>query len=259
MGSAPDWTEKVYGPQRALSLTSRLFVLLRDELGLAGQPKIARLLVNEILKVVEDTLVPVERMQPGQLLVLAPEIGQGSSWKQGKLENKRLKAIRLNLIEPDDIESLAAGGEFLLLRRRRMVRLIRQAYEQGATLSTCQLAVIAGYSHPAISHDIKAHEKATGEIVPTRGVVEDIGRGISHKSQIIARHLNGESTAEIARHTDHTPHSVERYIRQFEQVRELVSYLDKAPEPKAIARILGCSQKLVAEYLELVSKDKAGS
>lgn len=259
MGSAPRWKEKAYGPQRALCLSSRLFVLLRDELGLSRQPKIARLLVNEILEVVEDTLVPAERMQPGQLLVLAPELGQGPSWGKAKLEDKRLKAIRLNLIEPDDIESMAAGGEFLLLRRRRMARLIRQAYEQGATLSTCQLAVIAGYSHHAINHDIKAYEKATGEVLPTRGVVEDIGRGTSHKSQIIARHLNGESTAEIARNTDHTPHSVERYIRHFEQVRELVSYLDKDPEPKAIARILGCSEKLVAEYLELVSKDKAGS
>lgn len=259
MGSAPRWTEKAYGPQRALCLSSRLFVLLRDELGLGRQPKIARLLVNEILAVVEDTMVTDEQMQPGQLLVLAPEIGQGPSWGQGKLEDKRLKAIRLSLIEPDDIESLAAGENPFVVRRRRMVRLIRQAYEQGATLSTCQLAVIAGFSFCTISRDIKAHEKATGEVLPTRGIVEDMGRATSHKSQIVARHLNGESTAEIARNTDHTPHSVERYIRRFEQVRELVSYLDKDPEPKAIARILGCSQQLVAEYLELLPKDKAGS
>ena len=242
MGSAPRWKEKAYGPQRALCLSSRLFVLLRDELGLGRQPKIARLLVNEILAVVEDTMVTDEQMQPGQLLVLAPEVGQGPAWGQGKLEDKRLKAIRLSLIEPDDIESLAAGENPFVVRRRRMVRLIRQAYEQGATLSTCQLA-----------------EKATGEVLPTRGIVEDMGRATSHKSQIVARHLNGESTTEIARNTDHTPHSVERYIRRFEQVRELVSYLDKDPDPKAIARILGCSQQLVAEYLELVPKDKADS
>ena len=259
MGSAPRWKEKAYGPQRALCLSSRLFVLLRDELDQGHEAVVGCILLNEILEVVEDTMVTAEQMQPGQLLVLAPEVGQGPAWGQSKLEDKRLKAIRLSLIEPDDIESLVAGEDLFVLRRRRMVRLIRQVYEQGATLSTCQLAVIAGFSFCTISRDIKAHEKATGEVVPTRGIVEDMGRATSHKKQIVARHLNGESTAEIARNTDHTPHSVERYIRHFERVRELVSYLDKDPDPKAIARILGCSQQLVAEYLELVPKQKAGS
>ena len=158
MGSAPRWTEKAYGPQRALCLSSRLFVLLRDELGLGRQPKIARLLVNEILAVVEDTRVTAEQMQPGQLLVLAPEVGQGPSWSQGKLEDKRLKAIRLSLIEPDDIESLAAGENPFVVRRRRLVRLIRQAYEQGATLSTCQLDVITGFSFCTITLSMRANE-----------------------------------------------------------------------------------------------------
>ncbi len=259
MGSAPRWTEKAYGPQRALCLSSRLFVLLRDELGLGRQPKIARLLVNEILEVVEDTLVTAEQMQPGQILVLAPEIGQGPSWGQGKLEDKKLKAIRLSLIEPGDVESMVAGETHYVVRRRRMARLVRQAYEQGATLSISQLAVITGFSFCTISKDLKAHEKATGEVPQTRGIVEDMGRATSHKSQIVARHLKGESTGENSHNTDHTPRSVERYIRRFEQVRELVSYLDKDPDPKAIARILGCSQQLVAEYLELLPKDKAGS
>ena len=39
-----DWRQKVYGPERARTLRSRLFVLLRDELGMGRQPKVARLL-----------------------------------------------------------------------------------------------------------------------------------------------------------------------------------------------------------------------
>jgi hypothetical protein len=227
-------------------------VLLRDELGLGRQPKVARLLVSEILEVLEDTLLAEERMQPGQLLVLAPEIGQGPSWHHGKLEDKKLKPVRLSWIEPDDIDRLAAGEKPLLVRRRRLVRMVREANEQGAALSSSQLAVISGYSSNAVVRHIKAHERATGEVLPTRGVVEDQGRATSHKKQIVARHLKGESTAEISKATDHTPRSVERYIRRFEQVRELVSYLDKDPDPMTIARILGCSQQLVAEYLELL-------
>jgi len=68
----------------------------------------------------------------------------------------------------------------------------------------------------------------------------------------IEHHLLGESTSEIARATDHTPRSVERYIKRFEQVRELTSYLDKDPDATVIARILGCSEHLVRAYLELI-------
>jgi hypothetical protein len=137
--------------------------------------------------------------------------------------------------------------------------MIRQAYEQGALLSGSQLAVISGYSAASVKAHTRAHEKATGEVLPTRGIVEDIGRGTTHKKQIVARHLHGESTSEIARATNHTPRSVERYISRFEQVRELVLYLEKDPDPMVIARILGCSQQLVAEYLELLPKGEGGS
>lgn len=259
MGSGASWKEKTYAPQQALTLSSRLFVLLRDELGLGRQPKVARLLVNEILAVVEDTLLTTEMMQPGQLLVLAPEIGQGASWSRGRLEDKRLKAVRLDLVDPDDIKRLAAGEKPFLVRRRRLARMIRQAHEQGALLSSSQLAVISGYSAASVNAHTKAHEKATGEVLPTRGIVEDIGRGTTHKKQIVARHLNGESTSEIARATNHTPRSVERYISRFEQVKELVCYLEKDPDPMVIARILCCSQQLVAEYLELLPRGEAGA
>jgi hypothetical protein len=254
MGRPVSWKEKTYGPQRALTLSSRLFVLLRDELGLGRQPKVARLLVNEILEVIDDTFFAEEQMQPGQLLVLAPEIGQGPSWHQGKLEDKKLKPVRLSWIKPDDIDRLAAGESPFLVRRRRLVRMVREANEQGAALSSCQLAIISGYSSNTVGRHIKAHETSTGEVLPTRGVVEDQGRATSHKKQIVACHLKGKSTAEIAKATDHTPRSVERYIRRFEQVRELVSYLDKDPDPMTIARILGCSQQLVTEYLDLLPK-----
>ncbi len=252
----PSWKERTYGPQRALSLSSRLYVLLCNELGLGRQPKVARLLVNEILEVIDETLFAEEQMQPGQLLVLAPEIGQGPSWHHGKMEDKKLKPIRLSWIKPEDIDRLASGEKPFLVRRERMVRMTREAIEQGAALSSIQLAVISGYSSNTVVRHIKAHQKSTGEVLPTRGVIEDQGPATSHKKQIVARHLKGESTAEIAKATDHTPRSVERYIERFEQVRELVSYLDKAPDASSIARILGCSKRLVVSYLDLLPKGR---
>jgi DNA-binding CsgD family transcriptional regulator len=98
-----------------------------------------------------------------------------------------------------------------------------------------------------------------GEVLPMRGIIEDCSPAVTHKAPIIAHHLDGKTTAEIALATHHTPRSVERYIRRFEQVRELVGYLANAPEPATIARILGCGEKLVRTYLEMIPKKQDAS
>lgn len=256
MGNRTTSREAVFGPQRALSIKSRLFVLLREELGLGRQPKVARLLVDEILAVIEDTLVGVEHLAPGQVLLLAPEIGQGPSWRLRRLEDKKLKALRLTLVAEEDLDRLVAGERHVTVRLERMVRLIHQAYEQGATLTSCQLALLTGVSPARVSEQLRVYCRATGKTLPTRGIIEDCSPAITHKAEIVARHLAGESTAEIAKATQHTPRSVERYLRRFEQVRELVRYLDRDPDAAVIARILGCSERLVRAYLELMPEEK---
>jgi uncharacterized protein YbbK (DUF523 family) len=253
------WREDVYGPERSRTLKSRLFVLLRDELGLGRQPKVARLLVDEIVTVVEATLVDATLVRPGQMVALCPEVGQGPCWSRRKLSDKKLKTVTLTLIDEQDIERLAAGETLSTVRKQRMARLAQEAYTQGATLTTCQLATMTGVSPSCVRTQLQAYMEETGQILPLRGIVEDCSPAISHKAAIIARHLEGESTAEIAQATDHTPRSVERYIARFEQVRELVLYLDKAPNPPVIARILGCSETLVRTYLELLPAEERRS
>ena len=250
------WRERVYGPERARTLKSRLFVLLRDELGLGRQPKVARLLVDEIVAVVEATLVDAAVLRPGQAVVLCPELGQGPSWTWRKLEDKRMKAVHLTLVSGEDIERLVEGHPLSDVRKQRMARLATEAYEQGATVTSCQLGVLTGISPSRVSAQLQAYTEETGELLPLRGIVEDCSPAISHKAMIIAHHLTGESTSEIARATQHTPRSVERYIARFEQVRELVRYLDKAPDPAVVARILGCSERLVRAYLALLPPDE---
>jgi len=253
------WREQTYGPELARTLRSRLFVLLRDELGLGRQPKVARLLVDEIGAVVDATLLDRSRMEPGQVLVLAPEVGQGPSWTWRKLEDKRMKAVALTLVAQEDIERLVAGERLPLVRQQRMARMVREAYEQGVTLTSCQLGLMTGVSPSCVSEQLNAWMAEHDEVLPTRGIVEDCSPAVSHKAQIIALHLQGESTSEIARATCHTPRSVERYVRRFEQVREMVRYLDREPDAAVIARILGCSERLVRTYLALVPERESQS
>ncbi|MBT9165778.1 MAG: hypothetical protein DDT25_00433 [Chloroflexi bacterium] len=61
-----------------------------------------------------------------------------------------------------------------------------------------------------------------GVFIPTRGRVRDIGPGVSHKSQAMHLYLKGFTPTEIARMTNHDPHNVDRYLRDFEQVYDMV-------------------------------------
>jgi len=253
------WRERLWGPERSRTLKSRLYVLLRDELGLGRQPKVARLLVDEIAAVVESTLTDAGALHPGQIHVLAPEVGQGPSWQWRRLEDKKMKAVILTLVAQEDVERLVAGERLPMVRQQRMARLAKEAFAQGATLTSCQLAMMTGVSPGLVSSQLKAWMDEHNETLPMRGIIEDCSPAVTHKAQIIAHHLDGKTTAEIAQATSHTPHSVERYIRRFEQVRELVGYLGQTPEPATIARILGCSEKLVLAYLPMIPKKNADS
>jgi DNA-binding CsgD family transcriptional regulator len=249
------WREALYGHEKSRTLASRLYVLLRDELGLGRQPKVARLLVDEIVAVVESTLVDAGMLKPGQVLVLAPEVGQGPSWNWRRLEDKRMKAVRLTLIDPADIDRLVAGDPLPKVRLERLARLTQEAFEQGATLTACQLGLMTGITPSWVCEQLNTWMKEHDEVLPLRGVVEDCSPAVTHKAGIVALHLKGRTTAEIARATNHTPRSVERYLQRFEQVRELVRYLDRVPDPSGIARILGCSERLVRAYLDLMPKE----
>ena len=247
--------EATYGPQRHLTLKSRLFVLLRDELGLGRQPKIAQLLCDEIVSLVDECFVTEDQLRLGQVLVLAPEAGQGNSFRMG-LDQLRMRPVRLTLLVPEDIAALTAGKTHLEVRMTRMARMVHEAFDQGACLTTSQLGLLVGMSPATVASQINRYHEEHGEFLPLRGIVEDCSPATTHKVEIVRLHLEGLTTSEIAERTHHNPKSVERYLRRFNQVREFVRYTDKTPDPAVVARILGIGEKLARSYLELIPGDE---
>jgi len=243
--------EATYGPQRHLTLKSRLFRLLRDELGLGRQPKVAQLLCDEIAQLVDECFVSEDQLTLGQALLLAPEQGQGNSFRHG-LDQVRTRPVRLTLLVLEDIAALAAGESHREVRMRRIARVVREAFDQGACLTTSQLGLLLGLSPSVVAAQIRRYHEEHDELLPLRGIVEDCSSAISHKAEIVRLHLEGLTTSEIATKTNHSPKSVERYVRRFNQVRECVSYLDRTPDPAVLARILGIGERLARAYLELL-------
>jgi biotin operon repressor len=145
----------------------------------------------------------------------------------------------------DDLEAFRQG--VAALRRSKIQRLTQEAQEQEALLTQEDLARLLCTSRSTIKRDI-AYLRAQGVDVPTRGQIKDIGRGVSHKVQIVQDWLAGYTFTQIKQRRWHSIDSIERYCSDFRRVVHLrVKELSVAD----IRISTGLSERLIGEYLDL--------
>jgi biotin operon repressor len=150
-----------------------------------------------------------------------------------------------------DLQTLAETG-LAGLRRHRLQRLSKEAYDQGTTLSYEDLAVLLTTSPATVKRDARALRNQ-GFFIMSRGWKQDMGPGLSHKTQILDLYLKGYQFTDIELKTNHSETAVSRYLNHFTQVIQLHT---KGFEPGQIRVITGFSDKLITEYLELYNQYK---
>lgn len=162
-----------------------------------------------------------------------------------KLSECQRVAVKLSLHLPDDLVALGRG--VAALRQVRLLRLTEEAYEQGGLLSHEDLACLLSSSLATIKRDV-AELRGQGLTVPTRGQVKDIGKGVSHKAQIVQDYLAGYTFSEIEWRRRHSVAAISRYCQDFVRVARLqAKHLTLAD----IRRTTGLSERLIQEYLAL--------
>lgn len=144
----------------------------------------------------------------------------------------------------EDRQVLQAHGP-VALRRVRIQRLLDEALAQDAAATQEDLAQVLHVSVRTIKRDCKVLE-GQGIYLPTRGKLQGVGRGQTHKAQIIGCWLRGETYDQIALHSHHSLSSIQRYIGAF--VR-LVDLHQQDFADSEIALVLEMSVSLVQEYL----------
>lgn len=231
-----------------------LFNILRRELvlnfGYDNKLAIADVLAERMLELFEQYAPDRERLQPQQIVWLAVDASDHPAY--GKtLADTQQRTVILDLWDKEEIEKLANGTRPRALLSQRVARLCQQAYQQGGLLTTTDLSLILGGSSSTIRHAMHTWEEAHGQLLPTRSTIHDLGSTISHKREIVALHLQGYLTSEIARMTNHDPHNVDRYLRDFERVYDMAR--DGASLNK-ICFLTGLSPRLVKEYLGIIQK-----
>jgi hypothetical protein len=214
-------------------------------------PAITRLFADRIQELYEHCHPPLQRVHVGQVLWLAVAADELPG-RNKRMQNTRLLPILLDLVTAEDIHEAAATGQRLQTRRKKILRLFRQAFDQGAVLSQADVGLLLHLDASTISGTVLDHERSSGEVIPRRGTIHDLGRSISHKAVICYKRLvEKKATSQVAQETFHSPEEVEYYVQCF---RRIQLCRDNGMSVEDIALATGHSQGLVQEYLDLLQE-----
>lgn len=248
MGHKPDYVRKKFGSQKAKTLYNALAHQIAKEFPRFGGPRICGLCAEMMLEVVNQHMQPLERVNHGQTVWAAVSIDDPPRRHQ-RIADTDLVPVVLELSTAEDIDArvdrMSADQRML----KKAVRLCEQAHEQGGLLSNCDLAELLTTAESRIASLLAHHEREQGQVVPRRATLHDVGTGLTHKRIICRmRYVEGKEPHLIARLTHHSLEAVDRYLGQYDRVRHCRL---QGLTPQETAHALGCSLKLVQEYLDI--------
>jgi Protein of unknown function (DUF1670) len=210
--------------------------------------------------IIDDLLLLIEQyyrysdnsfIKQGQMVWHAVPVNEMPA-KGKSIAQTLLKPVVLDIISQSDIDDMKTPMHHRELRLKKAERWTTQAYDQGALLSQLDLAVLFGVSEQVAGQYVREYYSLYNRTLPTRGNIQQIGSGQSHKKQIITDYLNGYLVPTICQRTNHSKDAVERYIRDFEAVRLLSSKFD---DLKTISLITRLSESVVSQYIDLIPAD----
>jgi hypothetical protein len=164
-------------------------------------------------------------------------------------------SVKLTLHKPDEDLPVYKKSGLRGLRHHKIIRITNEAIDQGGVLSYEDIAFILTSSVVTIKRDMSQMRRG-GIILPSRGWRHEMGRGQTHKTQILDLYLSGFQFSDIERRTHHSESAIKRYIRDFARVALLRK---KAFSIDQIRISTGFSHRLIGEYLRLFKQHAKSS
>jgi hypothetical protein len=234
-----------------------LIRLLESEYKIIGSHRVLLMLADDIEQLHQEYYPQRNRLRSGDVVwQTTKDDGQRPSYGK-KTESYGIQTVILPLIRDEDVERrifFKKGDRNSNYRHREvrdielMVRLLKSAKEQGGLLSGAELSVLMNRSLTTVGKYLKAYFEKTEEILPMKGYVLDQGSNPTHKGIIVSLYEHGVSPADIVLKTGHTQSAVDRYIKAYEQVLQLVK---KRHDAISICQITGRTMNTNRQYLRL--------
>src|SRR5439155_11279085 len=203
-----------------------------------------------------------DRLEPGTILWATTKAGDQAKVSWGKrAESYGIQMVRLPLVTKDEIATRMRPGSGRDPRDNRrkefrrdtatLVRLVKSAAEQGRLLSGAELSVLMNRSLMKIHEYIRTYEQETGDPLPMKGYVLDMGSSPTHKGIICRKFEEGMSPPDIARATGHGLAAVDNYLGTYDRIKVLMK---KGFDIPTICQVTGRAARTVAQYLVIAER-----
>lgn len=236
--------------------------LLESEFKLVGSHRVIRMIAEAVVELQREFYPEHRRLEPGTILWATTKAGEQAKVSWGKRsESYGIQMVLLPLVTKTEIESrmFPGPGRDPSDNRRKefrrdtvtLVRLVKSAAEQGGLLSGAELSVLMNRSLGKIHDYIRTYERETGEALPLKGYILDMGSSPTHKGIICRKFEEGMSPPDIARATGHTLAAVDNYLGTYERIKVL---LRKGFDASTICQVTGKAVRTVCQYLVIVEQ-----
>jgi hypothetical protein len=242
--------QRVFSSLRDKTLSNQLRQLFITQFGYRDKVMFAEVMIERILDTIAAFTRSASLLKPGQLLWMAV-VNDGSKHAHQTMKEIPQVPVILDLVTDDDLQALTKGEDFSLIRRRRLARLLDQAFAQGGVLAQGDLAAISLFSTRLVRDDLNDIRKTEQRIPPYRGAVQDVGGTITHKVEVARLLEQGHLEPEICRLLPiiHDLASVENYAQMYKNVMKL---LERGFAPSEVSGILRIGLRLVNAYIDIV-------
>jgi Protein of unknown function (DUF1670) len=213
----------------------------------------AKAIINQVYEVYQPFFDNSSAMKPGQMLF---EVVTIENSPRKKLSECKMLSVILTLDAGAEDLTIKQEQGVIGLRRHRLQRVCYEAFQQGGLLTVEDIAHrLLNCGERTVCRDIEAFKKQN-IILPLRSTVKDMGKSISHRSQIIKEWLRGNEYSEISRKTNHSIDAVANYVDKFKRI---VCLAKDNYEIHTIAFMVKLSPSLTQEYYTLYESERMAS
>jgi hypothetical protein len=208
-------------------------------------PIIRENIAEELVSLFNSLCPETSRLKPGQMLWNALDKNT-----RADSPKRRYKPVILTVVDDCDIEMFEQKKPISVIRKQVIARMMKEAYYQEGLLSTRDLSLILTTDASYLSKERAAYEEEYQTVLPHTGTIHDMGSTITHKKQIIFKHVvQKKDPKKVAYETNHSQPAVDRYIKDFYRVKTLV---DDGKDIEYIHLATNIAKHVIIQYQQIL-------
>jgi len=210
-------------------------------------PIVRENIAEELINLFNNLCPEISRLLPGQMIWNALD----KHTRADSLKRK-YKPVVLTIVSHSEIEMFEKEIPLWEIRKHVMARMMKEAYQQGGILSMRDLSLILTTRASALSTLRAKYEKEKQTVLPHTGSIQDMGSTITHKSQIVYKHIvQKKNPKTVAYETNHSQPAVDKYIKDFYRVKTLV---DEDKDIDFINLTTNISKNVIKQYQQILKQ-----